>query len=234
MYARLLAFACLLSCSGLIVRAEPTLAPVATVGVYLKGDANASSISLQSMRVELRDLMAPTDLNLVWTNARGTTRVDRLIVVDLRGTCQAGTENVSKFKDHSALASTAVTDGKVLPFSWVDCTALDQFLRPALANRSPLERDVIYGRAMARLLAHEFYHVLAQTEAHTSSGVSKTSFSIADLMADYFTFQPDAVALLQGEQALPTLAAAATHAEDTEVALGLPKDVVSEAAFAAR
>jgi hypothetical protein len=46
---------------------------------------------------------------------------------------------------------------------------------------------------MARLLAHEFYHVLAQTGDHTQAGICKASFSRADLLADHFDF--DDVAL---------------------------------------
>jgi hypothetical protein len=42
---------------------------------------------------------------------------------------------------------------------------------------------------MARLLAHEFYHVLAQTEHHTETGVAKARFSTADLLADHFHFE---------------------------------------------
>ena len=32
------------------------------------------------------------------------------------------------------LASSSMVDGKVLPFSWVDCTALNRFLAPVASN----------------------------------------------------------------------------------------------------
>jgi hypothetical protein len=213
MFARLLAFVCLLSCTARIGNAEPSLARVATVGVYLQVDANASSLSLQTMRMEVRDIMTPTGLNLVWTNAPGTARVDKLVVVTMRGTCQAGAEGGVKFKDRSSLASTAVTDGKVLPFSWVDCGGLNQFLKSALVGQAPRAREEIYGRALGRLLAHELYHVLMQTESHTASGVSKASFSVGDLLAAYLPFQPDAIALFQTEQNAPALIAEAHPGE---------------------
>lgn len=232
MYARLLAFACLLSCSVLIGRAEPMLAPVATVGVYLKADVSASSLSLQSMRTELRNLLAPAGVTLQWLDAKSNNAVGKLIAVDLRGTCQFGSDKSEKFKNHSALASTAVTDGRVLPFSWVDCVALDQFLRPALKGQPSKEQDESYGRAMGRLLAHEFYHVLAQTESHTQGGISKTSFSVADLLANHFTFHTDALALIQVEQSAPTLAYAPADSE--EALLESDNALESEVALAAR
>jgi hypothetical protein len=208
MFARLLAFVCLLSCSAMIGRAGSSSAPVATVGVYLKADASASNLSLESMRLELRDLMAETGYNLVWTRDTPSPRIDTLIVVDLRGTCHAGANKKAALENHTALASTNVTEGKLLPFSWVDCSALDNMLRPALARLSSEQRDETYGRAMGRLLAHEFYHILAQTEEHTHSGITKKSFSQADLLANHLDFAPDAVARLQPEreQALPVVA----------------------------
>ncbi|MEO8097017.1 MAG: hypothetical protein ABI811_04905 [Acidobacteriota bacterium] len=159
------------------------------------------------MRKELQELMASAGVQLVWLDSKNNISVDRMVSVELRGDCQFGSGKSGKFKDHSALASTAVQDGKVLPFSWVDCVALDQFVRPALHDESKAERSEIYGRAMARLLAHEFYHVLAQTEAHTSSGISKTAFSVNDLLADHLTFQTEALTALHIEAPVVLLSA---------------------------
>jgi hypothetical protein len=41
----------------------------------------------------------------------------------------------------------------------------------------------------ARLLAHELYHVLAQTGEHAVEGIAKARFSRADLMAEHFEFE---------------------------------------------
>ncbi|MEP7273320.1 MAG: hypothetical protein ABI882_17605 [Acidobacteriota bacterium] len=149
--------------------------------------------------------MVPTGVNLAWTSAQNPIPTERLIVVTLRGDCQAGaTELAGKFKDKTPLASTAVTDGKVLPFSWVDCDALNKFLKQKLLSQDAANRPEIFGRAIARLIAHEFYHVLTETEAHTLNGISKAAFSTADLLTTYFAFEPEAIANLRLEQ--PTLA----------------------------
>jgi hypothetical protein len=158
------------------------------------------------MRLELRDLMMPTGLNFSWTTAQNSSHADRLIVVEFRGDCRPGAGPAGKFKNRTSLASTSVTDGKVLPFTWVDCNALNQFLRSALEASPMGDRDEMYGRAIARLLAHEFYHVLTQTESHTKMGITKESFSTKDLMASSFAFEPDAVAQLHVERPTPTLA----------------------------
>jgi hypothetical protein len=81
----------------------------------------------------------------------------------------------------------------VLPFTWVDCSALSRFLGSGLANASRARRDNMFGRALARLAAHEFYHVLAQTSDHSVAGIAKASLSVADLETAHFAF--DSVAL---------------------------------------
>jgi hypothetical protein len=82
-----------------------------------------------------------------------------------------------------------VVDGKVLPFSWLDCTALNRFLAPVASAKQKAQQDELYGRSMARLLAHELYHVLAQTDDHAASGIAKARFSAADLLADHLDFE---------------------------------------------
>jgi hypothetical protein len=43
------------------------------------------------------------------------------------------------------------------------------------------------------LLAHEFYHILAQTDDHTLTGISKARFSTTDLLTDHFDFESAAL-----------------------------------------
>jgi hypothetical protein len=61
-------------------------------------------------------------------------------------------------------------------------------LAPALAGQNPGLRDYIYGRAMARVVAHELYHVLSQDHGHAEDGVAKPAFATSDLLANHFEF----------------------------------------------
>ncbi len=214
MYARLLAFVCLFCSYALFGGSVAPLAPHSTVGVYLKTDSTASASSLPFMREELASLLAPAGIQLQWLKPGATSQADHTISVELRGSCRPR-ESSAKFKDRTPLASTAVQDGKVLPFSWVDCAALDRFFGASLHSIS--KRDEVYGRAIGRLLAHEFFHVLTASEEHTSGGVSKTAFSLADLLAERLTFQPDALALLHVDAPEPVLSAAVLPTADDDV-----------------
>src|SRR5580658_1469108 len=45
-----------------------------------------------------------------------------------------------------------------------------------------------YGQALARLLAHELYHVLNQTAGHAQTGIAKAQLTAAELVAERFQF----------------------------------------------
>jgi hypothetical protein len=44
------------------------------------------------------------------------------------------------------------------------------------------------GRALGRVLAHELYHIFANTTRHAADGVGKPAYSVADLLSADFRF----------------------------------------------
>ena len=194
MYARLLATLCLLPVSTLLAQADFDVPTAATLEVYVKGQDASTPDVLNALNRELSALMQPAGFRVVWrglSDPPSGDAAEHLVVVDLRGVCAAQFSSMasSPLSSRTPLASSSVTDGKVLPFSWVDCSALNRFLAPVASNQSQAEQDDLYGRSMARLLAHEFYHILAQTDDHAPSGIAKARFSTADLLADHFDFE---------------------------------------------
>ena len=208
MSARLLLVILLLCCSAGDGFAESTNAPSVPLAVYLKADQPLSSLPLQSAKVELELLLAPAGIELVWIEASNPQPIQasRLISVELVGTCDPAVDQPEAFVNHTALASTAVVDGDVLPFITVDCAALNQFLEQDLVGHVEeavfRHRAEVYGRAVARLLAHEFYHVLAKTQEHGRAGIAKTSFTLRDLMVPELTFEESELSMLR-ERAQP-------------------------------
>ena len=199
MYARLSALFGLLFVSASLVRSESTFPTGAAVEVYLQADSGSSANVLDEMNRELAILMQHAGFRIIGSHGNDQSlsgEAAHVIVVELRGACAvpyARSSSAEPIPPALSLASSAVADGRVLPFSWVDCSALNRFLGPAIATQTAQDQAYIYGRSMARLLAHEFYHVLAQTGEHTHAGICKASFSRADLLADHFDF--DDVAL---------------------------------------
>ena len=202
MYARLLATLCLLLVSTFFAQADSTVPTGATLEVYVKGLEASTPDVLRAMNRELEALMLPAGFRVVWRGAGdppSTAGAEHLVVVELRGVCMAQFSSMAStpLSFPLPLASSSVADGRVLPFSWLDCTALNRFLAPVVSGPSHAEQDDLYGRSMARLLAHEFYHILAQTDDHATAGIAKARFSTADLMADHFDFEASALERLR-------------------------------------
>lgn len=201
MYARLTALVCLLFVSFSRGLAASNSSGAELV-VYLKGQSGTSSIALDEMKNELSALMLPASFRVEWRDVRnelGESDSSYLVVVELRGNCSAPPLGVdaSPVEKPFPLASTAVVDGRVLPFSWVDCSALSRFLGPTIAKGRKDRRDFVYGRAMARVLAHELYHVVSQSEDHEHAGVAKPTVTANELMGEHFTFENGALAKLR-------------------------------------
>jgi hypothetical protein len=91
--------------------------------------------------------------------------------------------------DPGALGWTHMSDGSVLPFSDIQCDSIRGFISPAMAGQDVRDRQVVMGRAMGRVLAHELYHVFANTTHHGTQGVAKAFYSAAELVSDNFQFQ---------------------------------------------
>jgi len=194
MYARLLATLCLLPVSTFFAQADSAVPTGATLEVYVKGQESSTPDVLSAMNRELGSLMQPAGFRVVWrgvSDPPSSAGAEHLLMVELRGVCTAQFLSMASTPLSSPLplASSSVADGKVLPFSWVDCTALNRFLAPVVSTPSQAEQDGLYGRSMARLLAHELYHILAQTDDHAPTGIAKARFSTADLLADHFDFE---------------------------------------------
>ncbi len=184
---------CLLPVSTFFAQADSDVPAGATLEVYVKGQEASTPDVLRAMSGELSTLMQSAGFRVVWrgvSDPPSPARAERLVMVELRGVCTAQFSSMASAPLSSPLplASSSVADGKVLPFSWVDCTALNRFLAPVGSGESQAEQDDLYGRSMARLLAHEFYHILAQTDDHAPTGIAKARFSTADLLADHLDF----------------------------------------------
>jgi hypothetical protein len=154
---------------------------------------------LEALRVEVESIMAPIGLRFQWRNldkAGGHEVSAELAVVTFKGRCDAaGLSTRSRFE--GALGWTHVSDGQILPFTDISCDRVRQFTQSGLLAFRSDDRAAKYGRALGRVLAHELYHIFANTMRHGSIGVAKESYSMQDLLADDFLFQAKELRMLQ-------------------------------------
>jgi hypothetical protein len=203
MFARLLAAFCLSNLVVLPIWGSPADQPDSEVVVYLSDSGIQPQRPLNFMKLELGHLMRAAGYRVEWSDSRDAERPStdsQLAVVQLRGTCTLTSVPAAKV---TSLASTAVSGGQIIPFSWVDCTSLTRVLSAPLAAEPGARRDFLYGRAMARLLAHELYHVLLRTGDHSREGIARPGFSATDLLTDHFEFEQGTLAKLRPSPASP-------------------------------
>lgn len=153
-----------------------------TLALYSGPVRGLDSESANAMRAELQRLLTTADIDLVWrkTADRKSTEVfDLVAVASFDGSCSRS-EPVPPVSTVS-LADTSITDGRVLPFLHVDCTRLIQMLGSQV-------EPAVFGRALARVIAHELYHIVSHTAEHQEKGIAKAVFSVNDLKNPRFEF----------------------------------------------
>jgi hypothetical protein len=162
------------------------------LGLYLKFDAVPSPAFVTGMETELKSIMGPADLRLQWIMSGQKARSDdwaRRIFFHFRGTCNAVPEHADdRFAvSRIVLADTAASKQEILPYTEADCDALREFLTPGEPDTAGADGRM--GRAMGRVLAHEMYHFLLQTRAHSKKGIARAAHTPAALLGRSLRFE---------------------------------------------
>ena len=178
---------------------ETPVATFAPITVYTQFEQAPPGGVLEALQEEVESIMAPIGLHFQWRDlgkAPGHEVSAELAVVRFKGRCDAaGLTTRSRFD--GALGWTHVSDGQILPFADISCDRVRQFTQSGLMAVHPDDRAAKFGRALGRVLAHELYHIFANTMRHGSIGVAKESYNMQDLLADDFLFQAKESRMLQ-------------------------------------
>jgi hypothetical protein len=197
--ARFFALAGLLSVSACLVCSQSLPPREKKLVIFLTSDATLAPAISAEMQREVDHLMQASAIRVEWRSPadQGGVRNNYAAVVRLRGSCRPSAPS-ARFQHAVSgpfpLASSEMADGVILPFGDIDCGALNAFLGPSLWKEPEQKRDFMYGRAMARLLAHELYHVIEQTSTHARAGVAKPAFTVAELLSEHFEFTDEVIA----------------------------------------
>ena len=162
-----------------------------TLGLYLGPARGLDTQSQLIMQEELRRLLEPAGIEIVWKDSVGRKSgqdFELIAVSSFEGSCSL--EGLPQSPASASLADTSISDGHVLPFFRVDCTRLIQMFGRRI-NSS------ILGRALARVMAHEIYHIVARTPEHQETGVAKAIFSTQDLTEAEFGFDAWSILLMR-------------------------------------
>jgi hypothetical protein len=192
---------------------EAVLPPIALYTQFLQ---EVPAAVVESLETEVAAIMAPMGLHFNWRDLAATSGSQvsvELAVISFKGRC-----NVAGLTPHDSssgvLGWTHISDGVILPFADVDCDAVRGFIQKQLLAVRMEDRAPAFGRALGRVLAHELYHIFANTTHHGTEGVARESYNAQDLLAPDFQFEArESMALINGKAHLALANAAAAEAE---------------------
>ena len=153
------------------------------VTLILQFEAQHSESSVDEMKRELQNLMRSSGVELNWRSLGDVSASDSfpsVVVVTFHGTCAAKPLVTPLPSEPAALAYTHVSNGTVIPFADVECDRV----RSSLASTPGARSELLFGRALGRVLGHELHHIIERTRDHTQHGISRKSLSARDLIAD--------------------------------------------------
>jgi hypothetical protein len=159
------------------------------VALYTQFQQQPPAAVLEALQQEVETIMAPMAVEFEWRSLDNVTKgqvASQLAVIKFQGRCDPVGDGAPAVKN--ALGWTHVSEGSVLPFCDIDCDAIRHYLRSALLGIRSGEREEVYGRAVARVLAHELYHIFASTVHHGANGVGKSMYTVTDLLSRDFRF----------------------------------------------
>lgn len=156
------------------------------LSVYLRNTEAVSPRVIAALQAEVEALLTPAAIRVNW-QSQSTDVVSRIAVVRLTGRCETdapipGGVRFAK-SDAEALGQTQVVDGKVLPIADIRCDAVRLFIADQLKSAPAADRDELLGRAVARVMAHELYHILLRTRSHGRDGLARPAQTSAELVA---------------------------------------------------
>lgn len=162
------------------------------ITILLQFDGKPSPKAVSEMEREMERILKDSGIRFTWRLREdvevGQTFPD-VVLVRFRGRCSMDSFPVL-FDEMGSYAETYTVDGQVLPFTDVRCDKVRVSLRSAMTGRDYERGDFVMGRALGRVLAHEIYHIVAQTGVHGDDGVAQRALSGAELLSDHLAMDP--------------------------------------------
>lgn len=145
--------------------------------------------ALQEMQLEAERIVRKAGVNLAFKHRAEAAQqtYNDLIFFKMSGRCEMDIFP-ALLDERGPLAFTFTTDGRILPFGEVKCDRLRDSIKTAMSGADYKQGNQLLGRAMGRVLAHELYHMLAQSKGHAKGGVARESLSARQLIAEQLDF----------------------------------------------
>jgi hypothetical protein len=179
-------------CSARVLAGQPST-PVTAV---VLPDGRYSKVAIHEMGREAAHILKTSGVSLHWRIGETAQSVDGLlVVVKLVGRCDM--DGPSVFLMPGPLGWSHQVNGVVLPFSNLACDNIRGVVQSTATVGSQFRGNFLLGRAMGRVLAHELYHIVADTSQHGENGVAQSALSARELTSGQLELRPADVEAIQ-------------------------------------
>jgi hypothetical protein len=161
-----------------------------------------SARSIQVMEEETDRILKDTGLHLEWRSRNDVAGgvFSDLVLVQFKGTCILKPAPYLYDEMGPPLAFTYTTDGAVQPFSEVSCDQISAFVRSGLHAEDYKKADVLMGRALGRVVAHELVHMLTGSGKHGHNGVFERALTVDQLVYGKLPLSPGDLKRVRAER----------------------------------
>lgn len=171
--------------SALHSQTQPQLA------IVVKSERAFSPASFREMQREFEAIMASI-AHVEWRmveSLSGGEAFDAIVVTNFTGSCEIDESWFPGWVRRN-LAKTYGSREALTPFPDIDCDAVRAMLTGEIAHRNVSQLQTMLGQGLARILAHEVYHILLNTPGHSARGIAKQGFTPSDLFTGTLRFEP--------------------------------------------
>lgn len=162
------------------------------LGIVLIEEEKLPPLTNRAMQSEIERLFRIPGLRIQWTTLERTfgspVCFTKLVVVRVRS-CEQDARGARVRGCARSLGNTHIVDNCILPFVQIFVRSVEDIIEDVIHSHAT-ERDLWLGRALGRVLAHELYHVLADTKEHGLRGLTQPYFDAKDLIWRSEVFHP--------------------------------------------
>jgi hypothetical protein len=162
-----------------------------TVILIFKGAYSPSAIL--EMENESARILDAAHFRIGWhvgSETSGETFRD-LAVIKFSGSCRFDTGPAPIRSGFGVYGKARVVDGVVQPFGEIDCDRVVGAVRSALTGGDYARADMLVGRVLGRVIAHELLHIITRSVQHSQEGVNKSSLSVKELTGSSLRLGPE-------------------------------------------
>jgi hypothetical protein len=162
------------------------------ITIVLDFEGPHSDRAVAEMKREFEGIVKDAPITVGWSTPQQAQQeaAPNLMVVHFKGRCVFDPAPYL-YDERGPMAFTYSTGGVVQPFGEVACDKVTTTIRTAMFGGDYARADLLLGRALGRVLAHEVVHMLSRSAAHGSEGVAKKSLSGSQLIAPELRLAPE-------------------------------------------